>query len=159
MKLEIRIAGPQDIPQIITLLRDFAKYEKLSEYCTITPDKLHDVMFGPEAYVRAMVAANGERVVGFAIFFRFFASFRGERGVYLEDLYVDPEFRRSGAGDKILRAIARTAKADGFERIDFQVLDWNEPAIAFYRKLGAEANADETHFRFGGSAFARLAEE
>ncbi len=90
-------------------------------------------------------------------FYPNFSSFRGERGIYLEDIYIKPEFRGAGAGKLLLSEVARIAAERGFERMDFQVLDWNTPAIEFYKRLGAVCNADETHFKFSGEAFAALA--
>jgi len=157
MNIEIRNAAEHDVPSIVGLMRDFAKYEKLADYCEITEVRLAAAMFGDEGFVEGMVALEGLEPVGYALFYPSFASFRGERGFYLEDIYVDGRHRGSGVGQRMLRRIAQTAKFRGFERIDFQVLDWNTTAIDFYKKLGAICNPDESHFKFSDEAFALLA--
>jgi ribosomal protein S18 acetylase RimI-like enzyme len=96
-------------------------------------------------------------MVGYALFYPAFSSFRGERGLYLEDLYIDPEYRRHDLGHRMIKALAARASELGYERIDFLVLDWNEPAVNFYLKHGAERNDDESHFKFAGDAFRVLA--
>jgi L-amino acid N-acyltransferase YncA len=153
----IREAQHTDIPAIMGLITEFAAYEDLTEYCTVTAERLDEVLFAPGAFVEGIVAVADDTVVGYALFYPCFASFRGQRGLYLEDLYVTEKQRRSGAGLLLIKDLARRAAERGFDRIDFLVLDWNEPALAFYRKHGAESNDDETHFRFAGDAFRTLA--
>ena len=157
MNISIEKAASQDIPAVIALVREFAEYEDLLDYCEITEAKLAEVIFGPMGYVRCMVARDGDNCVGYAIYYPNFASFRGQCGLYLEDIYVTQSFRGQGIGDEILKAIAREGKAEGFERIDFQVLDWNETAIGFYFKHGAQRDDEERHFKFVDEAFEKLA--
>lgn len=157
MNLQIEPATPDSISGIVRLMRDFAAYEKLSEYCTITDEKLHDAMFGREAFVKGIVGCDGREMIAYALFYRSFSSFRGERAYFLEDLYIDQNHRGGGIGTKMLKAVAAAAKADRAERLDFLVLDWNEPALRFYRSHGAESNDDELHFKFAAESFARLA--
>lgn len=148
---------PEDIPGVLELLREFAEYEKLSEYCTATDARFHQALFGETPVVDGLVATSGETLAGYALFYPSFSSFRGERGMYLEDIYLSPNFRGGGNGKALLTGVARIAAERGFERIDFQVLDWNTAAIDFYKKLGAEYHDGETHFKFAGDAFRSLA--
>jgi GNAT superfamily N-acetyltransferase len=155
--MKIRETLESDLTAIMGLVAEFAAYEDLTDYCTVTEDRLREVIFGPQAYVKSLVAAEGDTVVGYALFYPCFASFRGESGMYLEDIYVTEKHRRGGTGLMLIKAIAAYAAARGCTRIDFQVLDWNQPALSFYRKHGAESNDQETHFKFAGDAFAALA--
>jgi len=155
--MEIRKISTTDLPDILALMREFAAYEDLSEYCTANEERLGSAMFGKNAYVEGLVATDQDALVGYALFYPCFASFRSERGFYLEDIYVKPDHQRSGTGLLILKEIARTAADRGMERIDFQVLDWNQRAVNFYKKHGAVSNPEETHFKFSGDAFRSLA--
>ena len=145
-----------DIPQVISLMQEFAEYEHLSEYCTVTCDRMRTAMFGDGHVADGLCAFDGDRPIGYAIFYPNFSSFRGQRGLYLEDIYVDQEHRGKGIGEAMLREVARTADERGFERIDFMVLDWNEPAVKFYEKLGAVRDSEERHFKFTDEAFRSL---
>ena len=157
MKIEIRRAAVADIPVIIGLMRDFAEYEKLSEYCSITEAALANAMFETSGFVEGLVAVDGRKMIGYALFYPNFASFRGQLGLYLEDIYVNDADRGKGVGEEMLKMIARSARERGFERIDFQVLEWNSPAIRFYEKLGAARSDDERHYKFSDEAFEDLA--
>ena len=159
-KIDFRIenANERDVPQIISLVREFAEYEKLLEFCEVTEDKLSAAMFGTRRCVEGLVAFDSEnKAVGYALFFENFASFRGQRGVYLEDLYVVPEIRKAGVRLALIKHIARLATERGCERMDWQVLTWNEPAIRFYQKLGAEIDESERHWKIAGEEFEHLA--
>jgi len=157
MTVTIRRAARDDLPEIIRMIRDFAEFERLQEYLQVTEEKLARSMFAPGAFVDGLIAEDEHRrAIGYAIFYPNFATFSGQIGMYLEDLYVDRESRGRGAGKTLLREVARLAARRGCERIDFQVLDWNETAISFYKKLGAVASRGETHFKFSGDAFRRL---
>ena len=155
--LSIRTAKPENVAQILFLLREFAEYENLSDYCEVTAKRLQIALFGETKVAEAIVAFDGETVVGYAIFFPHFATFRGQRGFYLEDIYITKDFRGRGLGEMMLKYIAKLGKSRGFERIDFQVLAWNAAAIGFYEKLGAERNDEDRHFKFGGESFQKLA--
>ncbi|HEY2866426.1 MAG TPA: GNAT family N-acetyltransferase [Pyrinomonadaceae bacterium] len=157
MDIEIRPARDGDIQDVIRLMREFAEYEKLIDSFEVTAEKLTDVLFGQRKVADMVVAAETSAPVGYALFYPYFASFRGQRGLYLEDIYVSTEFRGRGVGERLLRAVAMAAVERGCERIDFQVLEWNEPAISFYEKVGADRNDDERHFKFSDAAFRRLA--
>jgi len=155
--MHIRPAVPADAAAIISLMRDFAVFEKLLEYFEITDSKLIEVLFGKDRFAQCLVAEDGGLLAAYAIFYPNFATFRGQLGMHLEDLYISPEFRGRGIGEAMLREIAKIAAARGFERIDFQVLDWNKPAIDFYLKHGAVRDDVERHFKFTDNAFTELA--
>jgi len=157
MTIRIEKAIEENIPQILALLYEFAEYEKLLDSFEVTEERLRTALFGDGKVAEAIVALDGETAIGYAIFFSYFATFRGQRGIYLEDIYLTKSARGRGVGEMMLKYIAKFAKARGFERIDFQVLEWNAPAIGFYERLGAERNDEERHFKFAGEAFENLA--
>jgi ribosomal protein S18 acetylase RimI-like enzyme len=140
----------------VAMIRKFAAFENLSDYCKVTEENLREVMFGVNPCVEGLMAFDDNESIGYALFYESFASFRGQRGLYLEDLYVEPEYRGRKIGEAFLVKLAQIARQRNFVRIDFLVLDWNKSAIKFYKKLGAEMNADERHFRFAGEAFENL---
>lgn len=157
MKTTIRQIKPADIPDVLIMLGEFAEFEKLSDFARATEERFQKALFGDGSFVDGLIALDGNKPAGYALFYPNFSSFRGERGLYLEDIYIRNEYRRSGLGLEMIKQIARTAAEHGFERIDFMVLDWNEAAVRFYKKLGAECNDDESHFKFAGRAFHDLA--
>ena len=154
----IRPSTKSDIPSIIALMREFAEYENLAQHCEITAERLHAAMFGNGAVAEGLCAFDGDTAVGYAIFYPNFASFRGQIGLYLEDIYVTQDYRGKGIGEALLRQVARLALSRGYERMDFQVLDWNTSAIGFYKNLGAVMDHSERHFKFTDAAFKTLAE-
>jgi GNAT superfamily N-acetyltransferase len=157
MTLTIRKATPQDLPEIMDMVREFAEYEQLLEYLTVKVEDLREAMFDDNGFVECLVARDGDRAVGYAFYFPYFASFRGQRGFFLEDLFVRSDSRGSGVGGKLLRAVAREASSRGFSRIDLQVLTWNTPAVQFYNSRGALTSEDERHLKFVDEAFQSLA--
>ena len=157
MNMEIRKATKDDIVSVIALVREFAEYEDSCDYCQVTEDNLANVLFGSNAFVKCMIARDGENVIAYAIYYPNFASFRGQCGMYLEDIFVKKEYRGKRVGDEMLKAIAREARDKGYERIDFQVLEWNTSAIGFYFRHGAVRDDEERHFKFVDDAFERLA--
>lgn len=157
MDIKIAKATEADIPAIIGMLREFAGFLDLEQYLEVTGERLFEAMFGAEAFVDGLMAFDGEKAIAYAIFFPAFTSFRGQRGLFLEDIYIKPEYRRHNLGEQMLREIARMAKSRGFERIDFHVLEDNFSAISFYEKHGAVRDDSERHFKFIGKAFERLA--
>lgn len=159
MGIRISNAVESDIPKIIDLIREFTEYENLAEFCQVTADSLFDVMFGPGAFVEGLVAFDNAAAVGYALFYPCFATFRGQRGVWLEDIYIKAEYRRHNLGEKMLREVARAGKKWGARRIDFLVLDWNTPAIGFYEKHGAVNEAEARYFKFTDDAFQKLNSE
>ncbi len=158
MNFQIEIAKKADVSNIVEMIREFAAFEKLSDYCEVTAESLTDALFGENPCAESLIAFADNQPIGYALFYENFSSFRGQRGLYLEDLYVEPDFRGRKIGEKFLAELARIGKARKCVRIDFLVLEWNTPAIGFYKKLGAESNQDERHFRFSGDAFEELSQ-
>jgi GNAT superfamily N-acetyltransferase len=161
----IRAAAPSDVPAIFALIGELARYEKLEQQNVGTEERLREHLFGAPRYCEALVAVDGEagdggdvppRVVGFALFFHNYSTFLTQPGVYLEDLFVLPGERRRGHGRDLLRAVARLALERGCGRFEWSVLHWNEPAIAFYKSLGAEPLDEWGLFRLTGPALQRL---
>lgn len=157
MQFQIKKASEENVPQIIELLREFAEYENLLDAFEVTEEKLRDALFGENKIADALIAFDSENPIAYAIFYPCFATFRGQRGMYLEDIYIKKEFRAHKLGEALLKQIAQIAKERGCARIDFQVLNWNTPAIEFYKKHGAEIDESERHFKFAGDAFEKLA--
>ena len=157
MSIRIEKAEPENIPQIIALMREFAEYEKLLEFFEVNEERLKTALFGDGKVAEAILAFEDEKPVAYAVFFPNFATFRGQRGLYLEDIFITKDYRGRGLGEMLLKYIAKLAKQRGFERIDFQVLQWNTPAIEFYERLGAHRDEEERHFKFTGEAFQKLA--
>ena len=158
MKLQLTHTTPGDIPAILELIREFAEYEDLLEFLEITRKDLEEVMFGEDSFVQGLMAFDDQTPVAYAFFYPTFSSFRGQKSVYLEDIFITEKYRQFGIGEKMLKEIARIGKDFGAVRMDFQVLEWNTPAVKFYEKHGAEKEADERHFKFTDEAFERLAE-
>ena len=155
--LSIRPAEERDIPLILSFIRKLAEYEKLSHEVVATEEGLRHYLFGARPVVEVILAYWADEAVGFALFFYNFSTFLGRPGIYLEDLFVDPEHRRKGIGKALLVHLARLAMERGCGRLEWAVLNWNEPSIQFYRKLGAVAKNDWTIFRVTGDELERLA--
>lgn len=155
--MNIRKIEPDDLAAVVGLMREFAAYEHLEDYLEVTVEKLEAAMFAAGSYVQGLIAQDNGRSVGYALFYPNFSSFRGQKGLYLEDIYISDECRGTGLGKEIIREICRTAATQGAERIDFMVLDWNTSAIDFYFHLGAVRNDEERHFKFSDEAFRELA--
>jgi GNAT superfamily N-acetyltransferase len=156
-ELEIRPAAERDVPLILSLIRELAEYERLSHEVVATEGTLADSLFGKRPAAEVLLGYAGDDPAGFALFFHSFSTFLGRPGIYLEDLYVRPEFRGAGVGRAFLRHLARLAKDRGCGRLEWWVLDWNEPAIRFYEALGAIPMADWTVYRIAGEALDELA--
>ena len=155
---EVRGAKREDVPLVLDLIRELAEYEKLSHEVVATEDSLLEWLFGDRPVAEVLVAECGGEAAGFALFFHNFSTFLGKPGIYLEDLYVRPRFRRSGIGTSMLTRLARLARERGCGRLEWSVLDWNEPSIRFYESLGAVAMDDWTVHRMTGEALEGLAE-
>jgi GNAT superfamily N-acetyltransferase len=153
----IATARPDDVPRLLELIRALAEYERLAHLVVGTAPQLHDELFGPRPVIEAVLAWEGERAVGFALFFQNFSTFLARRGLYLEDLFVEPAARGRGVGKALIRHGARLAVERQCGRYEWAVLDWNAPAIDFYRALGAELLADWRICRLTGEALARVA--
>jgi GNAT superfamily N-acetyltransferase len=156
-KLEIRSATVADVPLILQLIRDLATYERAPDEVIATEEKLHEVLFGPRPAAEVALAFESDSPVGFAIFFQNFSTWLGRPGLYLEDLFVKPEARGKGYGRALLVHLANIAHERGCGRMEWAVLDWNEPAIQFYRKLGAKPQDEWTVFRLTSDGIADLA--
>ena len=154
----IRPATVDDIPAITQLVRGLARYERLESECTTTEDDLRMHLFGPRPYAEVFLAEDRGRVIGFASFFHNFSTFLGRPGIHLEDLYVLPQERGHGWGKALFAAVARVALERGCGRFEWQVLHWNEPAITFYRELGADLIEQWRIFRMTGVRLRDLAE-
>jgi GNAT superfamily N-acetyltransferase len=157
LPLRIEPARPEDAALVVALVRELAEYERLLHEVRLTPEDVARDLFGPRPYAEAVIAREGDQAVGFALWFHNYSTFAGRAGLYLEDLYVRPAFRGRGYGEALLRYLARLTVARGCARFEWAVLDWNAPAIAFYRKLGAVAMDDWTVQRVTGAALQALA--
>ena len=155
-RLRIEKATAGDVPLILRFIRELAEYEKMLPGVTATEESLRETLFGPAPAAEVLLAYDDEEPVGFAIYFFNYASFVNRQGLYLEDLYVRPEARGKGAGRQLLSHLARVAVKRGCCRLEWAVLDWNEPAIGFYERLGAHAMDDWTVFRLSGEALESL---
>ncbi|MDX3611103.1 GNAT family N-acetyltransferase [Streptomyces sp. FL06-04B] len=155
----IRIATPDDIPVLHALVRELAAYEKALDEAAASEEQLAEALFGdrPAAYAHVAVADDdSSEVVGFALWFLNFSTWRGVHGIYLEDLYVRPERRGGGHGKALLTELARICVERGYGRLEWSVLDWNAPSIAFYESLGARPQDEWTVYRLTDGALARL---
>ena len=146
----------RDVEAVVGLVHELAEYEHASEHCHLTPAQLRAALFGPAPALFGHVAEVGDRVVGCALWFLNFSTWRGVHGIYLEDLYVQPGHRGAGLGRALLAALAAECGERGLGRLEWSVLDWNAPSIAFYRGLGAVAMDEWTVFRLDGEALAAL---
>jgi GNAT superfamily N-acetyltransferase len=158
----IRPAEPRDVPTIHALIRELARYEKLEHEAVATEEQIRASLFGqtpPHAEVLVVEPPDASRVVGFALFFHNYSTFLGRRGLYLEDLFVLPEWRRRGYGKALLRALARVAIDRGCGRLEWAVLAWNEPALRFYESMGATLLVEWRICRVVGDAIERLARQ
>ncbi|MGI8821552.1 MAG: GNAT family N-acetyltransferase [Chthoniobacterales bacterium] len=158
-KFEIRRAVVADIPVILQLIQELAEYERAPNDAVATEEGLRDVLFGAAPSAQVLLAREGETAVGFAVYFFNFSTWLGRPGLYLEDLFVRPKARGKGYGRALLEELARIARERGCGRMEWAVLDWNEPAIQFYRKLGARAMEEWTVFRLEQDGIGALAKE
>ena len=149
-QIQIRPATPDDVPLILTFLRELATYEKLAHEVVATETDMHAALFGERPVIETVIASLDGEPVGYALFFPTFSTFLGKPGLYLEDLYVRPAARGFGVGRKLLEHLARITVERGWGRLEWSVLDWNEPSIAFYKKMGARPMDEWTVFRLTG---------
>ena len=154
--ITIRTAVPDDVHEIVELVHDLAVYEKEPDAVKLTPEVLREQLFGERPAIFAHVApapeGAGRRIEGFALWFLNYSTWEGTHGIYLEDLYVRPEARGSGHGKALLRTLARTARERGYQRVEWSVLQWNQPSIEFYRSLGARPMDGWDVYRLTGDA-------
>jgi GNAT superfamily N-acetyltransferase len=157
MRLEIKEATKDDIPLILRFIRALAEYEKMLDKVVATEEILREELFGARPAAEVVIAYADDEPAGFALFFHNFSTFLGRRGIYLEDLYVTPEARGKGIGQALLAYLAKLAEERNCGRLEWWVLDWNEPAIRFYKSLGAMPMDEWTVFRVTGDALDELA--
>ncbi|MFV8818804.1 N-acetyltransferase family protein [Haliea sp. E17] len=158
--IHIRPATAADSELIYRFVHDLATYERAPQEVTTSPAELREALFGPTARgAEAVICEIGGQAVGFALYFYNFSTWLGKYGIYLEDLYVDPEFRGHGAGKALLRYVAQKAVAEGCGRYEWSVLDWNTPSIRFYEACGATAMSEWVGYRLSGEALRRFAED
>ena len=155
---KIRSARVTDVPIILQLIRDLASYERAPNDVTANEEQLVDVLFGKKPAAEVLLAFENETPIGFAVFFHNFSTWLGRPGLYLEDLFVKPEKRGKGYGHALLVDLAKIARDRGCGRMEWAVLDWNDPAIQFYRKLGAKPMEEWTVFRLTRDGIAELAQ-
>jgi len=157
MSVRITPAAESDVPVILGFIRKLAEYEKLSHLVVATEANIHTNVFGANPVAEVLLAYWDGEPVGFALYFRNFSTFLGQAGIYLEDLFVDPEHRGKGIGKALLIRLAKIAVERGYGRLEWAVLDWNTPSIDFYRSLGAVPLDEWTAYRLTGDALERLA--
>lgn len=155
----IRPAAVADVRAILAMIRELAQFERLSHLCVATEADLAAALFGPQPAAEVLIAVKDEEIAAFALFFHNFSTFLGRPGLWLEDLYVRPEFRRQGCAQALLRALAGIARSRSCGRFEWAVLDWNAAAIDFYRSLGASVLPDWRIVRVVGPALDALAEK
>jgi GNAT superfamily N-acetyltransferase len=154
--VEIRRASEPDIPLLLSFICKLAEYERMSQQVVSTEENLRDALFGEHPVAAALLAYSDGEAVGFALYFEVYSTFRGRRGIFLEDLFVEPRYRGQGFGRALLTAAAKLAQErEGW--LQWLVLDWNQPAIEFYRRLGATRIEEWNSYRLQGDALTRLA--
>ena len=155
--LKIKKATIEDSEIIYNFICQLAEYEKLTDDVTTTPDSLGETLFGPNSNVETLIGYVDEKPVAFALYFYNFSTFKGKRGLYLEDIFVIPEMRGNGVGKELLKRLAQIAKENNCARFEWSVLDWNEPAINFYKSLGAKPMDEWTVYRLTEKEIENLA--
>jgi len=157
-EVRVRAASAEDVPLILSFIKELAEYEHLSHEVVATEETLREWLYGERTVAEVLIGESGGDPAGFALFFHNFSTFLGKPGIYLEDLYVRPEFRGRGIGRALLVHLAGLAKERGCGRLEWSVLDWNEPAIGFYRGMGASPVSGWTVYRVTGKALEDLGE-
>jgi len=155
--ITFRFAQPGDVPLILRFIRDLAKYEKLEHEIVATEELLEEWLFKKKASEVIFAVTDDDQDVGFALFFPTFSTFLGRSGMFLEDLYVMPEYRGRGIGKALLRELARISVQRAYGRLEWRCLDWNTPSIEFYLSLGAQPKSEWTEYRLSGETLAALA--
>ena len=160
--MEIRSAEPSDLEAIASLIQSLAEYEKLQDKCSATAERLEPYIFGPNPLVRCLIAEvtdpRGQKTAaGFALYFLTFSTFLARPGIYLEDLFVRSDYRGAGIGRSLFQRLAKDAEELGCGRLEWAVLNWNEPAIGFYQRLGADSLDEWTVYRLEAEAISDLA--
>jgi GNAT superfamily N-acetyltransferase len=158
VSVTITPATPDDVPTILSLIRELAEYEKLLDRVSATEASLRRDLFGPRPLAEVLIGELGHEPVGYALFFHSYSTFLAKPGIYLEDVFVKPAARGKGVGKALLRAVARAARDRGCGRMEWSVLNWNTPAIEFYESLGAEPLKGWTTYRMDEAAISALAQ-
>jgi len=156
-KVSIAFGRPEDVPVILDLIKALAEYERMTDEVVATEGDLRTWLFGPRPVAEVVLARAGDVVVGFALFFHNFSTFLGRPGIYLEDLFVKPEWRGQGVGRQLLVHLAALAVERGCGRMEWSVLNWNEPAVGFYQRLGASVMEEWRICRLTGETLTRVA--
>ncbi|HUI31875.1 MAG TPA: GNAT family N-acetyltransferase [Candidatus Acidoferrales bacterium] len=149
-------AAERDVPLILSFIKGLAEYERLLGQVVATEDALRETLFGPKKFAEVVIARYGDEPAGFALFFHNYSTFLGQPGIYLEDLFVLPEFRKKGVGKALLTYLSRVAVERKCGRLEWAVLDWNKPVIEFYEKMGAVCLDDWRICRLTGMALKKL---
>lgn len=157
--MTIRLALPSDLGLIVSLVRELAEYERLADQAVATEDDLKTALFGAAPKAHALIVEADGHPAGFAVYFYNFSTFVGRAGIYVEDVFIRPQFRRRGLGRAVFRHLAQKTVAEGCGRMEWSVLDWNEPAIRFYASLGATPMRAWIIERLSGTALKKFAEE
>ncbi len=157
MPIAIRNARTDDIPQIFQFICDLAEYEKALHEVKCTPQSLEESLFGPGAVAYTLMVEENGRPIGYAIYFFNYSTWLAAKGLYLEDLYVDPDFRGKSAGIKLMKHLAKEAVEQGCQRFEWSVLDWNTPSIEFYEAMDAQSQDEWLGYRLEGEPLGRLA--
>ncbi len=157
MTVTIRAGEAHDVQLIADLIRRLARYERLEDQVSMTPERLEHTLFGPRRYAETLIAEDGGATAGFALFFHNYSTFLGRPGIYLEDLFVLESHRGRGIGRALLARLAAIAVERDCGRLEWAVLDWNQDAIGFYERLGARPNSEWTVYRLAGDALLSLA--
>jgi GNAT superfamily N-acetyltransferase len=158
-EVSIRAAAESDLPLILHLIESLAEYERLRDQCVATEEKLRATLFGDHPAAEILIASIENEPMGFALFFGNYSTFLAQPGIFLEDLFVKPEARGKGVGYALLSALARLAVDRNCGRLEWNVLDWNELAISFYKRIGAVPMDEWTTFRLAGPALEKLAND
>ncbi|PWW07027.1 GNAT family N-acetyltransferase [Mangrovibacter plantisponsor] len=158
MSITIRQATPEDANAIYDMIYELAVYEKAPEEVVTTPEEISASLFGPGSKIEALICEVSGKIAGYAVFFTSYSTWLGRNGIYMEDLYVSPDCRGMGAGKALLKTIAQYAVTRQCGRLEWSVLDWNQPAIDFYLSIGAQPQDEWVRYRLSGDALARFAE-
>ncbi|WP_194205309.1 GNAT family N-acetyltransferase [Superficieibacter sp. 1612_C1] len=158
MSITIRQARPEDATAIYDMIYELAAYEKAPEEVITTPDEIRKTLFGADSKTEALICEIGGKTVGYAVFFTSYSTWLGRNGIYMEDLYISPDYRGQGAGRSLLKNIAQCAVKRQCGRLEWSVLDWNQPAIDFYLSIGALPQSEWVRYRLDGEALLKLAE-
>lgn len=158
MSMTIRQATPADAKAIYDMIYELAVYEKAPEQVVTTVDEIKSSLFASDSKTEALICEIDNQVAGYAVFFTSYSTWLGRNGIYMEDLYISPDFRGNGAGKALLRTIAQLAVKRGCGRLEWSVLDWNQPAIDFYLSIGALPQSEWVRYRMDGEALAAFAE-